>query len=156
MVKLAYTRVSGYMHLGTAWGRYGMRTLTKVFKALSDETRLQMLGLLLHEGELCVCDFVEVLEITQSKASRHLRSLVDAGLLDDRREAVWVYFKIAAAPEAAQGRVLDVLPTILEQPVPADLARRLDEWRRHKAQDGGACVGATGGTSMHPSRGGQG
>jgi DNA-binding transcriptional ArsR family regulator len=43
-----------------------MRTLASVFKALSDETRLQMLGLLLREGELCVCDFVEVLSVTQS------------------------------------------------------------------------------------------
>ena len=56
-----------------------MRTLTSVFKALSDETRLQMLGLLLKEGELCVCDFVDVSKITQSKASRHLRHLVNAG-----------------------------------------------------------------------------
>ena len=127
-----------------------MRTLTKVFKALSDETRLQMLGLLLHEGELCVCDFVEVLEITQSKASRHLRSLVDVGLLDDRREAVWVYFQISDSPEAVQARVLDMLPTILEQRVSADFFQRLDAWRRRKAQGGGACATpAAGGTENH-------
>ncbi len=116
-----------------------MRTLTNVFKALSDETRLLMLGLLLKEGELCVCDFVEVLEITQSKASRHLRHLVNAGLLDDRREAVWVYFRTADAPGAAQAEVLKMLPGVLEERVAPDLFVRLNAWRKRKQTAGGSC-----------------
>lgn len=101
-----------------------MRSLSNLFKALSDETRLQMLGLLLKEGELCVCDFVEVLEITQSKASRHLRHLVNAGLLDDRREAIWVYFRIADAPKPDQAAVLMMLPNILSRYIPAQIYNR--------------------------------
>lgn len=65
-----------------------MRNLASVFRALADETRLQMLALIMKYEELCVCDFVNVLEITQSKASRHLRYLLNAGFLQDRREAV--------------------------------------------------------------------
>jgi len=115
-----------------------MRRLTGLFKALSDETRLQMLGLLLKKGELCVCDFVEVLQITQSKASRHLRHLVNAGLLDDRREAVWVFFRIADRPGPAQAELLQLLPRLLAARVPAELFDRLERWSRRKAGSG-AC-----------------
>jgi ArsR family transcriptional regulator len=116
-----------------------VRTLANVFKALSDETRLRMLGLLLDRGELCVCDFVEVLEITQSKASRHLRHLVNAGLLDDRREAIWVYFRIADAPEPAQVAILELLPAVLAGRVPAEIFARLEQWRLRKEQAASCC-----------------
>lgn len=102
-----------------------MRTVTRLFKALSDETRLQMLGLLLEKGELCVCEFIDLLGISQSKASRHLRHLVNAGLLEDRREAIWVYFRIADKPEPAQASVLEMLPDLLAGRMPAELFPRL-------------------------------
>lgn len=114
-----------------------MRTLINVFKALSDETRLQMLGLLASEGELCVCDFIDVLQISQSKASRHLRHLVNAGLLDDRRQGTWVYFRIAEKPEPAQARIIELLPDLLAGRTPAELFARLDSWRA--AKSGAAC-----------------
>ena len=107
-----------------------MRTLTTLFKSLSDETRLQMLGLLLKEGELCVCDFVHVLEITQSKASRQLRHLVNAGLLDDRREGTWVYFRVASKLHPAQAQLIAGLPALLQQRIPAELFARLARWRK--------------------------
>jgi ArsR family transcriptional regulator len=116
-----------------------MRTLASVFKALSDETRLKMLGLLLDRGELCVCDFVEVLQVTQSKASRHLRHLVNAGLLDDRREAIWVYFRIADAPEPVQASILEALPAVLGERVPAEIFERLEQWSRRKEQAASCC-----------------
>lgn len=109
-----------------------MRTLTTLFKALSDETRLRMLGLLLSEGELCVCDFVEVLEISQSKASRHLRSLVNAGVLDDRREARWVYFRFADELGATQAAILEVLPTMLDGKMEPSIFARLKQWNEQK------------------------
>ncbi len=111
-----------------------MRPLAATFKALSEETRLQMLGLLLQEGEMCVCDFMEVLEISQSKASRHLRRLVSAGLLEDRREAVWVYFRIHAQPQAQQATLLTLLPELLEGRLSPQLFERLNGWRRRKAE----------------------
>ena len=116
-----------------------MRALINVFKALSDETRLQMLGLLLRGGELCVCDFVEVLGVTQSKASRHLRYLVNAGLLQDRREAVWVHFRIVEAPGVVQAAVLSSLREMLPDQVPAESLDALGTWRERKAKGGVAC-----------------
>ena len=68
-----------------------METLVDVFKALSDETRLRILNLL-YERELCVCDVMEILQITQAKASRHLIYLKNAGLVKDRKQAQWAYY----------------------------------------------------------------
>lgn len=71
-----------------------MRKTADFFRALGDETRLKMLWLLFHHEELCVCDFMEVLQITQSKASRHLRNLFHAGLVSDRRIGTWSYYTL--------------------------------------------------------------
>lgn len=71
-----------------------MRKLLDVLKALSDETRLRILNLL-YVKELCVCDITETLQITQTKASRHLIYLKNAGLVTDRKQAQWVYYSIS-------------------------------------------------------------
>ena len=116
-----------------------MRTLSTVFKALSDETRLQMLALLLREKELCVCDVMEVLQISQSKASRHLRFLYVAGLLKDRREAVWVHYRISDELDAGRARIVEALREVLPRTVPAQLFADLKDWRRRKAQGCATC-----------------
>lgn len=71
-----------------------MEKLLDALKALSDETRLRILNLL-YEKELCVCDIMETLQITQAKASRHLIYLKNAGLVKDRKHAQWVYYSLA-------------------------------------------------------------
>jgi len=70
-----------------------MKGIVRQFKAFSDETRLRMLHLLL-KGELCICELMEVLQLPQSKVSRHMAYLKAAGLVDDRREGVWVYYSL--------------------------------------------------------------
>jgi ArsR family transcriptional regulator len=69
-----------------------------VFKALADTTRLRILGLLLT-GEVCVCHIHESLRIPQPKASRHLAYLRRAGLVDTRKEGLWVYYRLAASSD---------------------------------------------------------
>jgi len=71
-----------------------MEKLLDALKALSDETRLRILNLL-YEKELCVCDIMETLQITQAKASRHLIYLKNAELVKDRKQAQWVYYSLA-------------------------------------------------------------
>ena len=71
-----------------------MKDTAEFFGVLADEARLKMLWLLFNHRELCVCDFMEVLGITQSKASRHLRILYRAGLVTDRRDGLWVYYAL--------------------------------------------------------------
>ncbi|BAE86462.1 ArsR/SmtB family transcription factor [Desulfitobacterium hafniense] len=68
-----------------------MENIVDIMKALSDETRLRIINLLFIK-DLCVCDIVETLEITQTKASRHLKYLKNAGLVEDRKKAQWVYY----------------------------------------------------------------
>ena len=70
-----------------------MREATKAFKALSDETRLRVLNLLLQR-ECCVCEVMQALEISQSRASRSLASLYDAGFLNLRREGLWAVYSV--------------------------------------------------------------
>ena len=75
-----------------------LATLETFFKALADATRLRILGLLLT-GEVCVCHIHESLKIPQPKASRHLAYLRKAGLVDARREGLWMYYRIAELPD---------------------------------------------------------
>jgi ArsR family transcriptional regulator len=70
-----------------------MRELVKTFKALSDETRLRILNLLL-ERECCVCEVMQALNISQPRASRNLSALYNAGFLNLRREGLWALYSI--------------------------------------------------------------
>ena len=70
-----------------------MQNLIKAMKALSDETRLRMLNILLERG-CCVCEVMQALDISQSRASRNLRILQDAGFLKTRRDGQWVGYYI--------------------------------------------------------------
>lgn len=64
-----------------------------VFKVLGDNNRLRILHLLMHQ-ELCVCEIEEILETTQSNASRHLTKLKQAEIISCNKKAQWVYYQI--------------------------------------------------------------
>jgi ArsR family transcriptional regulator, arsenate/arsenite/antimonite-responsive transcriptional repressor len=68
--------------------------MERLFKALADATRLRILGLLLT-GEVCVCHIHESLKISQPKASRHLAYRRRAGLVETRRDGLWVHYRFA-------------------------------------------------------------
>jgi len=70
-----------------------MRSLIKATKALSDETRLRILNLLL-ERECCVCEVMQALDISQSSASRNLGALYDAGFLKLRKQGLWSFYSL--------------------------------------------------------------
>ena len=85
-----------------------MKKLAQTFKALADETRLRILALLTH-GELCVCDLMAVLQLPQSTVSRHLAYLRNAGLVDDRRQGVWMYYRLEKQLQVLQGQAWESL-----------------------------------------------
>lgn len=101
------------------------RALTGVLKAMADETRLKMLALLLEQAELCVCHFEQILEITQSKASRHLRYLSNARLVDDRREGVWMHYRLADDMGPERQVILDAVRGALSEAALTDLRQKL-------------------------------
>ncbi len=70
-----------------------MQDLIKAMKALSDETRLRILKILL-ERECCVCEIMQALDISQSRASRNLGILRDSGFLKERRDGTWIIYSV--------------------------------------------------------------
>jgi ArsR family transcriptional regulator len=70
-----------------------MRELIKAMKALSDETRLRILNVLM-ERECCVCEMMQALDVSQTRASRNLGILEAAGFLKSRRVGLWVLYAI--------------------------------------------------------------
>jgi ArsR family transcriptional regulator len=70
-----------------------MRELVKIFKALSDGTRLRMMKLL-QQRELCVYEIKQAMDISQTRASRNLGILKNACLISDRRDGLWVHYSI--------------------------------------------------------------
>ena len=79
--------------------------MERLFKALADATRLRILGLLLT-GEVCVCDIHESLEIPQSKASRHLAYLRRAGLVDTRRDGLWIHYRLGKLTDPVMAAIV--------------------------------------------------
>src|SRR5262245_40776409 len=79
-----------------------------LFKALADETRLRIIGLLLT-GEVCVCDIHESLKIPQSKASRHLAYLRRTGLVDTRRTGLWIHYRLGRQSDAVLAALVDAV-----------------------------------------------
>lgn len=87
-----------------------MLTPASVFKCLADETRARATLLITREGELCVCELVCALDDSQPKISRHLAQLRTCGLLLDRRQGQWVYYRLN--PQLPQW-ILTLLETTL-------------------------------------------
>ncbi|RJQ47906.1 MAG: ArsR family transcriptional regulator [Gaiellales bacterium] len=85
-----------------------MKQTAQLFKALSDDTRLRILGLLL-EGELCVCDLVAILDMPQSTVSRHLAYLRNSGLVTDNRQGVWMHYRLADGETVLHQDIFDLL-----------------------------------------------
>jgi ArsR family transcriptional regulator len=83
----------------------GMEAL---FRALADETRLRILGLLLT-GEVCVCDIHETLKIPQPKTSRHLAYLRRSGLVETRRSGLWVHYRLGRLADPVLNAVFDAV-----------------------------------------------
>jgi ArsR family transcriptional regulator, arsenate/arsenite/antimonite-responsive transcriptional repressor len=110
-----------------------MKTEARLFKSLADETRLRILWLLMCEPELCVCDIMSVLEITQSKASRHLRYLYNLGLVSDRRDGLWMNYRLNVAPGSPEEKQLQLLAEMLAaRPEAKTLKQRLQQWLEAK------------------------
>jgi ArsR family transcriptional regulator len=81
-----------------------MAELERLFQALGDATRLRILGVLLT-GEVCVCDIHETLKIPQPKASRHLAYLRRAGLVETRRQGLWIHYRLAELSDPVLGAI---------------------------------------------------
>ena len=113
-----------------------MKEVAKVFKALSDESRLRILSLLFRSGELCVCDIESTTGFTQTKVSRHLSYLTKAHLIEGTKQGLWMLYKIAEPRNDDHKTLLDCVKGVLET---NDIALR-DAKKLTKNINKGCCV----------------
>lgn len=122
------------MHSTLVTEDHGVRPLTRLFRALADETRVRIVALLAH-GELCVCHLERALEQSQPNISRHLSVLRAAGVVEARRDGTWVYYRIAPQEHAQ----VEELLAALVRSFGAERAIRTDHGKLRKACGPGAC-----------------
>ena len=99
-----------------------------VFKALSEVIRLRIIALL-FSGELCVCDLIEILTLPQSTISRHLAILKQSGLIIDRREKKWVYYRLNDSEVSGLNMLKNLLAEISRQTPYKDDIERLQTYK---------------------------
>jgi len=93
-----------------------MRELVTVMKALSDPGRVKVLKML-EAREMCACEIIRLLGLAQPTVSRHLKVLVDAGLISGRKVGSWVHYRLATGSESGSPyarAMLAALPAWLE------------------------------------------
>jgi ArsR family transcriptional regulator len=91
-------------------------SLHLLFRALADPTRLRLLNLI-ADREICVCYFVEILQMSQPKISRHLAYLRKAGIASARREGKWIHYRLAVPKDAVAASILqETLKHLREKP----------------------------------------
>lgn len=118
-----------------------MKETAEFFKVLSDEARLRILALLFNHSELCVCDIMSVLCMTQSKTSRHLATLRRAGFVNDRRDGAWSYYSLRAFDDPMKAAVVDAFRQAAgRMPDSAAAEAALKKWLLQKAS-GLTCCG---------------
>jgi ArsR family transcriptional regulator len=110
-----------------------LKETARFFKVLADEARLKMLWLLFNNRELCVCDIMAVLEITQSKASRHLAALRNAGLAADRKDGLWSYYSLLPVrDDLAKAHLKLLRASLSKRRDAAPLLAKLKTWLKAK------------------------
>jgi ArsR family transcriptional regulator len=98
--------------------------LQETLAALNDATRRRALKLLYAADELCVCELMRDLKVSQSRMSRHMGRLKAAGLVLDRRDAQWVRYRRNPAVSPAIQAVVQSILTATEFPRPKRIAQR--------------------------------
>ncbi len=85
------------------------QTIDSIFRAFADESRLRILHLLNQRKELCVCEFMDILRMGQSKVSRHLAYLKRAGLIKGRQQGLWSYYSLSEPKAGFHSRLIECL-----------------------------------------------
>jgi len=112
-----------------------MRTTAQIFKALSDETRLRIMSLLIEGRELCVCDIMAVLKLPQSTVSRHLSYLRNAGLVSGRRQGVWMYYQVDLTGSVHSAPLITLLGEMMEDSAQALVEKRSLEFHLEEKEN---------------------
>ena len=116
----------------------------KLFRALADPTRLRILCIL-REGEHCVSDIVEILQVPQAKASHHLNYLHRVGMVDFRQQGLWCFYRLSPGRSLFHRQLLACLAHCSREVPNAAADRRRAARLREK---GGCCPGLARGATV--------
>lgn len=72
-----------------------MKNIVTIGKILSDQNRVKILGLLLRDTELCVCEFCDTLKLSQPLVSRHLKQMKESGIITSKQEGKWAIYSLS-------------------------------------------------------------
>lgn len=101
-----------------------MKEYINIFKALSDNTRLRIMRLLIQAGrDICVCEIVDSLQVSQYNVSRHLKDLKIAGLVKERKDGKWVFYSLTKTIGDFQKLILNTVKSIPEDIFLMDIER---------------------------------
>jgi ArsR family transcriptional regulator len=117
-------------------GREVMHDLIKALRALSDETRLRIMRVLL-EKECCVCEVMQALDISQSRASRNLGILQDAGFLTARRDGAWIIYSLDR--QTANRYTVSLAKLLRDSPLSDEVLKQDEKRLKHAVRTGPGC-----------------
>jgi len=114
-----------------------VQELVAIARALGDPTRIRIVAAL-RNGELCVCELADALDISQSSLSSHLQICRQAGVLTTRKESRWIYYSLSTRYAPLIERIFSELQTVRRDEQLHRDARRLK--KRLQMREGGRCV----------------
>jgi len=103
-----------------------MKSFIKIMKALSDPNRVKIIKLLQHKSDMCVCELKSLLAIAQPTVSKHLKILEEAGLVEFRKDGLWVNYSLVngnANPYAA-GMLRELRTWLEDQPELSEILKK--------------------------------
>ncbi len=117
-----------------------MREILAITKALADESRLRAL-IAVKDGDLCLCQLIQVLGLSPATVSKHMDTLERAGLVERRRQGKWRFYRLAegSASPAARSALEWVLHELRSDPQLAEDARKIRKVRRQDLEELSAC-----------------
>lgn len=128
-----------------------MKEYAEIFHALADTARLRMIRLLADtKEELCVCEFVDSLEIQQYNVSKHIKILRQGGLVNERKEGRWVYYSLTNGRSPFMRRLVKTVQTLPDSLFAKDKKEFL---KRLKVREGGKCLRGILKTRLGPKHG---
>jgi ArsR family transcriptional regulator, arsenate/arsenite/antimonite-responsive transcriptional repressor len=103
-----------------------MRSFIKIMKALSDPNRVKILKILQHKSDMCVCELKSLLHIAQPTVSKHLKILEEAGLVEYRKDGLWVNYSLVngSANPYATGILRELRTWLEDQPELSDALKK--------------------------------
>ena len=117
-----------------------MRAFLPITKALSDETRLRLL-MAMRDGELCLCQLIDLTQLAPSTVSKHMAVLHQAGLVERRKDGRWHFYRLPdeALSSASEQAIAWVTESLAQEPVIREDAKRLAEIRSKDLEELSVC-----------------